>query len=433
MSKGALRLGRILVVDDEPALLRAVQQTLKGIGFDIETADGGAAAMALLQEQHFDLVITDLFMPDVTGEDLLEAIRQAGLDTDVLIMSGAGSIALAVDAMKHGARSFIEKPFKTDALRREVRAIFAARATKHASEPPVDRAAVSSAPTMPRVTPHFQSGPRQLLGRYEVLRLLGEGGMGRVYEAFDPNLERNVAIKVMLPERDAALRAEFSNRFRREGWVTGQLVHPNIAVVYDAGLTPEGGYYMVMEMVRGGSLRQLLDAEGRLSVAQSVAIGHQVASALHYAHKRDIIHRDVKPENILFGDDDVVKLVDFGIAKVPMSELTGDRWVGSPAYFAPELVRGQAVDFRTDQFALGTVMVEMLTGKAPFAGGTLFETLHNVIERDVPGLDELDIDEELKVLLYRLLEKDVERRFSDERVLVRQLQSMRERLANASA
>ncbi|HWO14521.1 MAG TPA: protein kinase [Polyangiaceae bacterium] len=432
MSKGAFRLGRILVVDDEPSVLRVVQQTLKGIGYDVETADGGAAAMALLQDQHFDLVITDLFMPDVSGQDLLEAIRQAGLDTDVLMMSAAGSITLAVDAMKHGARGFIEKPFKTDAIRREVRAIFGARASKPPSEPPADRALVSAATTLPGTIPSFHSGPRQLLGRYEVVRTIGEGGMGRVYEAFDPDLQRHVAIKVMLPENDAKLRDEFANRFKREGRVTGQLAHPNVATVYDCGLTPDGGAYMVMEMVRGGSLRQLLDARGRLSVAESVTIGHQVASALHYAHKHDIIHRDVKPENILFGDDDLVKLVDYGIAKVPMSKLTGDRWVGSPAYFAPELVRGLTVDFRSDQFALGTVMFEMLTGKSPFAAGTLLETLHNVIERDVPGVTELEIDEELRRLLLRLLEKDPERRFSDERALVRQLQAMRDRLTGES-
>lgn len=120
------------------------------------------------------------------------------------------------------------------------------------------------------------------------------------------------------------------------------------------------------------------------------------------------------------------------LAKIPMSELTGDRCVGSPAYFAPEVVRGQVADFRSDQFALGTAMLEMLSGTSPFAGGTLFETLHNVVERDVPVLIELDIDENLKGLLQRLLEKDPARRFSDEQELVSQLLAMRERLSGAS-
>jgi CheY-like chemotaxis protein len=426
-----------LVVDDEPAILRLLQRTLAGIGFDVTTADGGAAAMAMLQNQHFDLVVTDLFMPEVSGEDLLETIRQAELDTDVLVMSGAGSIALAVDAMKHGARSFIEKPFKTDALRREVRAIFSERASARTVASPPEPTVSPSAATVRKAALPLRDKPEQrLLGRYEVRRQIAEGGMGRVYEAFDPNLRRSVAIKVMLPERDAKLREEFADRFRREGWVTGQLVHPNIAAVYDGGLAPDGDYhYLVMEMLRGGSLRDLLDAQGRLSIQRSVAVGHQLASALHYAHQRDIVHRDVKPENILFGEDGVVKLVDFGIAKVPMSDLTGDRWLGSPAYFAPEAVRGQPVDFRSDQFALGTVMIEMLSGESPFAGGTVFETLHKLVEVNSPTLRDLrlDIDDEVKAVVMRLQNKDPERRFDDERELVQRLHAMRTRLTSSAA
>ncbi|HEU4578563.1 MAG TPA: protein kinase [Polyangiaceae bacterium] len=430
MAKGALELGRILVVDDEPLVARMAKNTLAGIGYEVETAQSGSDALASLRERHFDLVISDLFMPDITGKDLLETIREAGLDTDVLIMSGAGSISLAVDAMKHGAKSFVEKPFAVDDLRREVRAIFKHRRCALEAAVAVTRA--SSAPTSREAQRTFPEEPgREFLGRYEIRRRIGEGGMGRVYEAFDPNLQRSVAIKVMLPERDARLQGELTERFRREGWLAGQLVHPHIVAVYDAGQAPNADYhYLVMEMVAGGSLRQRLDRLGRLPVADAVAIGHQLASALRCAHQREIIHRDVKPENILFGEDDIVKLGDFGVARVSNSQLTGDRWLGSPAYLAPEVIRGRPCDFRSDQFALGAVLIEMVSGVSPFAGETPFETLHNVVERDTPHLMEhgMRMAPELDALIERLLEKDPARRFEDEAELVQRLGALRQHL-----
>ncbi len=431
MPDGGLRLGRILVVDDEPGILRVVKQTLAGIGFDVVAVEGGSRAMELLQEQHFDLVITDLFMPEVSGEDLLETIRQARLDTDVMVMSGAGSIALAVETMKHGARTFLEKPFKTETLRKEVRAVFNARA---------NQATMLATPRVPSERPsmpHQLSGQR-LLGRYELRRQIGEGGMGRVYEAFDPNLQRSVAIKVMLPERDGALRGEYADRFKREAWVAGQLVHPHIAAVYDCGVAPGGDYdYLVMEMAKGGSLRSLLDREGRLPVPRTLDIAYQTACALQHAHQHQIVHRDVKPENILFGEGDVVKLVDFGIAKIPTSNLTGDRLVGSPAYLAPELVHGRNVDYRSDQFALGTVMIEMLSGESPFGGGTLFETLHRLAQDGAPKLRDLGVttDEQVETLVARLQHKDPGQRFNDEQELVQTLYALSHRpeMAHATA
>jgi serine/threonine-protein kinase len=165
-------------------------------------------------------------------------------------------------------------------------------------------------------------------------------------------------------------------------------------------------------------------------VADAVAIGHQLASALRCAHQREIVHRDVKPENILFGEDDIVKLGDFGVARVSNSQLTGDRWLGSPAYLAPEVIRGRPCDFRSDQFALGAVLIEMVSGVSPFAGETPFETLHNVVERDTPHLMEhgMRMAPELDALIERLLEKDPARRFEDEAELVQRLGALRQHL-----
>ncbi len=415
---GTLKLGSILVVDDEQYIRKLLQDALTSIGYEVDTAEDGSVALARLRDTHYDLVIADLRMPGVAGDDLLESIRESGIDTDVLMISGAGSINEAVQAMKYGARSFLEKPFTLEVLKKEVRAIFRARAAEHGhpeSSPP------SSGPDIALVQ---TAEERPHLGPYELVRVIGRGGMGRVYEAYDPRLKRSVAIKTMLPEHDPELRAELMDRFKREGWVTGQLSHPNIAMVFDFGeVADQNLMYLVMELVGGPSLRQLLDSVGTFAEARMLNIALQVATALEYAHGQGVIHRDVKPENILVAEGDRVKLVDFGIAKIPVSDLTGDRWVGSPAYFSPELVKGKEVDYRADQFALGTVMIEMLSGRCIFDGSNVYDTIHRVAETRTPRLGTLGVQvgRDVEETILRLHQKDPRERFPDERELVRRL------------
>lgn len=415
---GMPRLGSILVVDDEKFIRNLLRNALTSIGYEVDAAEDGSVALARLRERHFDLVIADLRMPGVAGDDLLQSIRESGIDTDVMMMSGAGSIAEAVDAMKHGARSFLEKPFTLDVLKKDVRAIFRARASERARP---DSGPPSSGPDLALMA---TAEERPHLGPYELVRVIGRGGMGRVYEAYDPRLKRSVAVKTMRPEADPVLRAGLMDRFKREGWVTGRLSHPNIAVVHDFGEVPQQNLlYLVMELVQGRSLRQLLDEVGPLTEARTLHITLQVAVALEYAHEQGVVHRDVKPENILVSDGDRVKLVDFGIAKVPVTDLTGERWVGSPAYFSPELVKGRKVDYRADQFALGTVMIEMLSCRCIFGGSNVYDTIHRVAESRTPRLGTLGIEvgSDLEDIILRLHQKDPRERFTDEHELVQRL------------
>jgi beta-lactam-binding protein with PASTA domain/predicted Ser/Thr protein kinase len=207
-------------------------------------------------------------------------------------------------------------------------------------------------------------------GRYQVIARIATGGMGEVYRAQDAVLGRDVALKVLHPQ--LAGDGGFVDRFRREARAAAVLNHPNIVGVYDWGNT-DGTYFMVMEFVRGHNLRSLLLHQSRLEPAQVAEVSLQVLAALDHAHGHGIVHRDVKPENILIADDGKVKVADFGLARAfadsHVSQAEGTV-TGTVQYLAPEQIQGQPADPRTDLYALGVVMYELLTGLPPYGGET---------------------------------------------------------------
>ncbi len=208
---------------------------------------------------------------------------------------------------------------------------------------------------------------RILSGRYELLEKIGDGGMAVVYKGKDKLLNRFVAVKILRPEftKDAT----FVENFKRESQAAAGLSHPNIVGVYDVGR--EGNInYIVMELIEGDTLNKIIEREAPMDYRKVIDISKQVASALRIAHKNKIIHRDVKPHNIMVTNDGVVKLADFGIARAVNDATlsTGSKIVGSVHYFSPEQARGNYVDERSDIYSLGIVMYEMLTGKVPFDG-----------------------------------------------------------------
>lgn len=223
------------------------------------------------------------------------------------------------------------------------------------------------------------------LGRYDITGTLGRGAMGVVYQARDPLIERTVAIKTVacaaLSEKEAA---EFEQRFFREAKSAGRLNHPNIVTVYDVGRDGDLAW-IAMEFLAGRSLRDLLDAGEPLAPGRIVGIGAAVADALAFAHARGIVHRDVKPANIMVLDSGVVKLADFGIAQLPGSGLTMTGAVlGSPKYMAPEQISGHKADGRSDIFSLGVVLYELLAGKSPFEGENLHAAMYQVVHKEPP-------------------------------------------------
>ena len=214
------------------------------------------------------------------------------------------------------------------------------------------------------------------IGRYRVEKLLGTGAMGEVYRAYDPVIDRLVAIKVLRRELIAGSGSEqLLERFRREARAAGRRFHPNIVAIWDFG-DDNGTPFLAMEYVDGQSLAEIIKSSGALEPRRSVAIITQVLSALGFAHQNGIVHRDVKPSNIMILKGDEVKVADFGIARIDASEFTivGDL-LGTPAYMAPEQLSGAPVDYRADLFAAGVILFEMLTGVKPFRGKSITEIM----------------------------------------------------------
>jgi len=254
------------------------------------------------------------------------------------------------------------------------------------------------------------------IGPYEILGWLGAGGMGDVYRARDARLARDVAIKV-IPEA-LATDASRVRRFEQEARAAGQLNHPNILAVYDVGFHA-GAPYIVSELLEGVSLRSRLQG-GALPLRKAVDYARQIAEGLAAAHDKNIVHRDVKPDNLFVTRDGRIKILDFGIAKLtrpsdemPQAALAAETEagmvVGTAAYMSPEQVRGGAVDARSDLFSLGTILSEMLTGRSPFTRETAAETMTAILKEDAPHLP--DVSPALARIVARCLEKTREMRF----------------------
>jgi eukaryotic-like serine/threonine-protein kinase len=268
--------------------------------------------------------------------------------------------------------------------------------------------------------------PGTKLGSYEITAAIGAGGMGEVYQAHDPKLGRDVAIKV-LPEAFAD-NSERLSRFQREAKMLASLNHPNIAAIY--GLEEDAGRsYLVMELVPGETLAQRVNREGPVPVEEALNIGVQIAEALEAAHEKSIIHRDLKPANVKVTPEGRVKVLDFGLAKAfeggsqqdlsqaaTLSALPTEegKILGTPAYMSPEQGRGKPVDKRADIWAFGCLLYELLAGQRPFRAETASDTLAKVLERE-PDWKTLPPATPAKVqdLLHRCLEKDVNRRLRD--------------------
>ena len=259
------------------------------------------------------------------------------------------------------------------------------------------------------------------IGRYRIEALLGTGAMGEVYRAHDPAIDRLVAIKVVRPELVAGSGGEqLLERFRREARAAGRRFHPNIVAIWDFG-DDNGMPFLVMELVEGKSLDQLIKSSGPLAQDRSVGIITQVLSALGFAHANGIVHRDIKPSNIMVlpggqVPGEQVKVADFGIARLEASEFTivGDL-LGTPAYMAPEQLSGGPIDHRTDLFATGVILFEMLTGVKPFRGKSITEIISFMEKRGPEDIRALNpaVPEAMKHVIGKSVAFDPGQRYAD--------------------
>ena len=251
----------------------------------------------------------------------------------------------------------------------------------------------------------------QNIGKYRVLDRVGRGGMGTVYRAIDETLHREVAIKVLNAELNDP---EVAKRFRAEAITVARLSHPGIATIYEL-FQHEGQWLMVMEFVRGETLEHMVDRMGPLSPQRSAELCMQALAALAHAHSMGVVHRDLKPANMMITETGAVKIMDFGIARVAGTEhLTNAGFMmGTPAYMAPEQVRGEEIDARADLYAMGVVFYRLTTAKLPFKGDTPFAMAQSQVN-DPPtpvGMVRPDLPPWVEPIVVRSLAKKPEERF----------------------
>jgi dipeptidyl aminopeptidase/acylaminoacyl peptidase len=281
------------------------------------------------------------------------------------------------------------------------------------------------------------------LGPFEILAPIGAGGMGEVYRAKDTRLGREVAVKVLSP--DFAADADRRKRFEQEARSASALNHPNIVTIHEIGSSGET-IYIAMELVNGKTLRDTLLA-GQVPTRRMLDLGYQMADGLARAHAAGIVHRDLKPENVMITKEGAVKILDFGLAKllkeqseetsnVPTAQATQAGMVlGTIGYMSPEQASGKTLDFRSDQFALGSILYEMATGKRAFQRGTTAETLTAIIREDTEPVAQLNaaVPAPFRWIIERCLQKDPEERYASTRDLARDVRSVREHLSEATA
>jgi serine/threonine-protein kinase len=270
------------------------------------------------------------------------------------------------------------------------------------------------------------------LGRYEVRGVLGKGAMGLVYDGLDPTLQRRVAIKTILTATlDEATAKHYAMRFMREVRAVARINHPNIVQVYDYG-TEQGLAYIVMEYIAGKELKDCLETGERFSLQQVLAMMRELLDALELAHEAGVIHRDVKPANVMLDAAGRVKLTDFGVARITdpdadTAEATrAGAMIGTPSYMSPEQIQGQPIDRRTDVFSAGVLFYQLLTGRKPFEG-TGWALARKIVQEDpVPPSQIVQIPPDIDRVVVRALAKSLDYRYPTARAFADALQRIAE-------
>jgi DNA-binding response OmpR family regulator len=465
---------RILVVDDIEDNRDILERRLRKQGHQVDSADGGQAAVDLINERGYDLVLLDVMMPEVDGFQVLQHIKGTPETSDipVIMISALDDMASIVRCIELGAEDYLPKPFDSVLLRARIAAslerkrlrdteleylsqvdtviaaasavergayesqllsgvaarsdklgrlarVFDSMAAKVRSreqrlQNQVDalRADVESASSgSPRADDEGEAGGLKagdvIAGRYDVTGILGRGGMGSVYKARDRELDEDIAVKVLRPGLVSS--PSLVDRFKTELRLTRRISHRNVVRTYDLGES-DGAYYITMEYVEGVTARELIDTRGVVGVSSTLAIAAQLAEALGVAHERGVIHRDIKPQNLLLDGDGVLKVMDFGVAR--LAERTDGvtetgMVVGTPAYMAPEQLLDEDVDARSDLYAVGVVLYECLTGRLPFEANSPVALIAKLLRDDpiAPASLQDGIPPALSSLILRLLAK----------------------------
>jgi len=395
---------KVLIADDDPVWRKLLDQNIRRWGYEVTTAEDGQAAWDLLRKKDAPRVaILDWQMPELDGVEICRRIRRS-LDLPfifTIILTGRDTRDDMVIGLESGADDYLVKPVDMAILRSRLTA--AARIVK--AVPP----------------------PRQIPG-YRLLGRLGAGAMATVYKAQQLSLNRMVAVKV-LPKKFSQM-PKFVQRFYAEGRAAAKLNHPNIVAALDVGRHAET-HYFIMEYVEGYTVYERLVKEGPYSEADALAIGLQIARALDHAHQAGLMHRDVKPKNILITPNGVAKLADMGLARAvsdrEAAEAEAGKALGTPYYIAPEQIRGNVdVDYRADIYSLGATLYHMVTGKAPFEGPDISAVMRKHLHEPLVPPDHVrpDLTIGISEVIELCMAKEPAKRYASAADLIEDLQAV---------
>ncbi|MBU0714178.1 MAG: protein kinase [Verrucomicrobia bacterium] len=393
---------KILVVDDEPDLVAAVAKLISAtVPADIISTCSPSEAIHILFKEHIALLLCDMEMPEFDGNVVLSLARKSNPNiVSILFTARAGKESVIEAINKGGIWKYLAKPFKSSDLIQMIQdglqhydeimrhqhqlktlahtAPIMNLVTKQAAAAPASRphpvhikklrpvvvvhpAAAVPSPADPLALTH------KIDRRYTIVRLIQEGGSGVVYEAHDTLLDMPVAIKVLLPQ--FVRNGEAITALRNEARIAMQLSHKHIVRLHNLQ-EYDGGFYMVMEYIDGCTFRDILEDQGKLPLTTVMQVTSICADAIGYAHRRNVFHRDIKPDNLMLTRDGVLKVIDFGLACLSHPTRKNKLSSGTPMYVSPEEIRGDTLDQRADIFSLAVTLHELLTGHMPTADGT---------------------------------------------------------------
>jgi CheY-like chemotaxis protein len=465
---------RVLVVDDNEDNRAILERRLIRQGYAVECAENGSRALAMLAARPFDLVLLDVMMPEVDGYEVLQKVKAnpQTRDIPVIMISALDDLGSIVRCIEDGAEDYLPKPFDPVLLKARISASLEKKRLRDVEKEYLEKvnsviAAASAVESgtyeagslseiahrddelgrlarvfdkmadevkareerlrqqvddLRKVVEETHEAPRQAVSsrdaeldvgglfaeRYDILDVIDGGGMGMVYKARDRELDDEIAIKTL--HSDLISDDErMIDRFKSEIRLARLISHPSVVRTHDFGKW-DGIYYLTMEYVEGVTARQLLAKRGSLAVSSTLAIATQLARSLEVAHEQGVIHRDIKPQNLLLDKDGNLKVLDFGVAC--LTERSGNFTeaglvVGTPAYMAPEQLLDETAEERSDLYAVGVVLYECLTGKLPFEGGSSIALIAKQLNEDPTPPDQVnpEVPPELSALIVRLLSK----------------------------
>lgn len=427
-------MANILIVDDDRELTTAVNDALSHRDHTVTALNDGPSAWHQLKSKSYELVILDWDMPELDGIELLNLMRTSGDTTPVIMLTARGAIDDRIKGLDSGANDYLTKPFDCDELSARIRAVLR---TKTAPPPPPKALGLNNESVLQRGNLFGTT----LAAHYEFLDVIGEGGAAQVFKARHPQLDKLVAVKMLHGGR---LSGDAVSCFVHEARIASKLDHPNIVTVFDFGITEHEQPYMVMELVDGPNLYQFIEQKEFLPINEALPILLPTSAALAYAHDLKILHRDVKPENIVLKTFEPIEMrpiiLDFGLARVLEFNPSGDDKIqplaGSPPYMSPEQVQKKPLDERSDIYSFGCVIFETVTGYAPFIGDDRLELALMRLEQPPLTLAEArpshKYPAELQRIITKALELKPENRYQSMHDLHEDLSLLAEKLEDTS-